>query len=168
MSLATAACRMLAPLFPMAALILLAGGCGGGQPVPLAALNRALEQDSSSREPSLSGRWLAVISARQGRERVQLVDVDRGVQLPLPGLNRPDAQPLSVSVDVAGERLAVVRQLQGRTELVLYQRSLGSVRLLPITPAGVPRRVHLRADGRQLAVEVSRNGVWQIDLISLP
>jgi len=168
MSPSAAACRILAPLVPMAALILLAGGCGAGQPVPLVALNRVLEQDDSSREPSLAGRWLAVISARQGRERVQLVDVDRGVQLPLPGLNRPDAQPLSVSVDVAGERLAVVRQLQGRTELVLYQRSLGSVRLLPITPAGVPQQVHLRADGRQLAVEVSRNGLWQIDLISLP
>ncbi|MCP9927290.1 hypothetical protein KBY90_05325 [Cyanobium sp. CH-040] len=157
----------MAPLLPLAGL-LLAGGCAGLQPVPLVALNQALEQEESSREPSLAGRWLALISARQGRDRVQLVDLDRGVQLPLPGLNRPDAQPLSVSVDVSGERLAVVRQLQGRTELVLYQRSLGNARPLPITPAGVPRRVHLRADGRQLAVEVSRNGLWQIDLISLP
>jgi hypothetical protein len=73
-----------------------------------------------------------------------------------------------VGVDARGERLAVVRQLNGQTELVLYRRSLGLLRPLPIQPAGVPRRVQLRADGRQLAVEVSRNGLWQIDLITLP
>jgi hypothetical protein len=35
-------------------------------------------------------------------------------------------------------------------------------------PAGVPRRISLRADGRELAVEVSRGGVWQVDLIRVP
>jgi hypothetical protein len=35
-------------------------------------------------------------------------------------------------------------------------------------PAGVPRRLSLQADGRQLALEVSRAGVWQVDLINLP
>ncbi|MEX1317711.1 MAG: hypothetical protein AB1Z22_11390 [Synechococcaceae cyanobacterium] len=144
------------------------GGCGGDRPRPLVTLNRQLAREENSREPSLAGRWLALISTRQGRDRVQLVDVERGAQLALPGLNRPDAQPLSVSVDAAGERLALVRQLEGRTELVLYRRSQGSLRRLPINPPGVPRRAQLRADGRQLAVEVGRNGLWQIDLIVLP
>jgi hypothetical protein len=35
-------------------------------------------------------------------------------------------------------------------------------------PAGVPRRVQLSADGRVLAVEVSRGGQWQVDLLTLP
>jgi hypothetical protein len=35
-------------------------------------------------------------------------------------------------------------------------------------PAGVPRRVSLRADGGELAVEVSRDGLWQVDLVRLP
>jgi hypothetical protein len=154
----------------LAAAAVLAGiaGCGGERPRPLVALNSRLAGEESSREPALTGRWLALISTREGRDRVQLLDVERNVQLPLPGLNRPDAQLLSVSVDLAGERLALVRQLDGRTELVLYQRSLGTLRRLPINPAGVPRRVQLRADGRQLAVEVSRDGLWQIDLLDLP
>ncbi|TVS07544.1 MAG: hypothetical protein EA413_00845 [Cyanobium sp. PLM2.Bin73] len=158
------------PLVALAAAALLAAisGCGGERPRPLLALNRQLAGEDSSREPALAGRWLALISTREGRDRVQLVDVERNAQLPLPGLNRPDAQLLSVSVDLAGERLALVRQLEGRTELVLYQRSQGSLRRLPISPTGVPRRVQLRADGRQLAVEVSRNGLWQIDLLTLP
>ena len=61
-----------------------------------------------------------------------------------------------------------MRQLEGRTELVLYQRRAAALQPLPLQPAGVPPRVQLRADGRQLAVEVSRNGLRQIDLIDWP
>jgi len=32
----------------------------------------------------------------------------------------------------------------------------------------VPGRVARRADGRELAVEVSRQGQWQVDLIAVP
>jgi hypothetical protein len=143
-------------------------GCVPPQARPLLPINRRLEQSGSGREPALAGRWLALISGRGGREQVQLLDLDQGQPQALPGLNRADAQPLSVSVDARGERLALVRQLGGRTELLLYRRSKGLLQPLPMEPAGVPRRVQLRADGRQLAVEVSRNGLWQVDLLSLP
>jgi hypothetical protein len=43
-----------------------------------------------------------------------------------------------------------------------------SSQLIAINPPGVPRRVMLRADGRELAVEVSRDGQWQVDLIEIP
>ena len=102
------------------------------------------------------------------RPQIVLLDLDRQTPVPLPGLNRGDAQPISVSVDSTGERLALVRQREGRTELVLYRRSLMSLQPIPMEPAAVPHRVQLRADGRQLAVEVSRDGLWQIDLVELP
>lgn len=158
---------LLLLLLPVALTLALAG-CMAPQARPLLPINRRLEQSGSGREPALAGRWLALISGRGGREQVQLLDLEQGLLRPLPGLNRADAQPLSVSVDAAGERLALVRQLGGRTELVLYRRSQGLLQPLPLEPAGVPRRVQLRADGRQLAVEVSRNGLWQVDLLSLP
>ena len=71
-------------------------------------------------------RWLASLSQRGGRERVELVDLSSRRPVPLPGLNRADAQPISVSVSADGERLAVVQQRDARTELVLYRRSVGS------------------------------------------
>lgn len=153
---------------------LVLGGCLGSMPVPDQGLNRQLEQAGGNRQPSLAGRWLAVINsggglgAGDGRERVLLLDLERRLPVPLPGLNRPDAQPLGVSVDASGERLALLRHLEGRTELVLYRRSLQSLQLIPITPAGVPQAVALRADGRELALQVSRNGLWQVDLIQIP
>jgi hypothetical protein len=112
--------------------------------------------------------WLALISGQSGREQVLLVELGRSLPVPLPGLNRPDAQPLGVSVDGRGERLALVRQLEGRTELVLYNRRTQSLQPLPIKPDGVPRQVNLSADGRILAVQVSRGGLWQVDLLELP
>jgi hypothetical protein len=149
-------------------LVLSLSGCFGPGPVPMVGLNRMLAQQGSRREPSLSGRWLALIANRQGRDQVELVDVERGLPVPLPGLNRPDALPLSVSVSAEGDRLVVVRQVGGRTELVLHRRTSMSSEPIPMVPAGVPRRAALRADGREIAVEVSRNGVVQVDLIAVP
>jgi hypothetical protein len=142
--------------------------CLGPMPVPMDSLNRKLAQQGSLREPSLSGPWLALITNRSGRDQVELVDVNRQRPVPLPGLNRPDAQPLSVSVSGGGDRLVVVRQVEGRTELVLYRRGLMSSERIAMVPIGVPRRAVLRADGREIAVEVSRQGRTQVDLISLP
>ena len=147
---------------------LLLTACSGDLPRPLNGLNRQLEQLAPAREPALSGRWLALIGQRVGRDQVMLVDLERGMPVPLPGLDRPDAQPLAVAVDAAGERLAVVRQRADQTELVIYRRSLQTSERVPMLPAGVPRRLSLQADGRQLALEVSRAGVWQVDLINLP
>lgn len=150
------------------AALLLLSGCGGTPLQPMGGLNEQLQRAGSGRGPSLGLGWLAWISGRAGREQVQLVELSRGVPVPLPGLHRPDAQPLSVSVDGRGERLALVRQLDGRTELVLYLRSLQSLQPLPMEPPGVPRQVQLSANGRLLAVQVSRGGLWQVDLIELP
>ncbi len=144
------------------------GGCLPSGGLPNGPLNQSLERLGSSREPALGDGWLALISGNGGREQVQLIDLQRNLPVPLPGLNRPDARPLSAAVDSRGERLALVRQLEGRTELVLYRRSAAALQPLPLQPAGVPLRVQLRADGRQLAVEVSRNGLSQIDLIDWP
>ncbi|MEB3303891.1 MAG: hypothetical protein VKK99_04775 [Cyanobacteriota bacterium] len=146
----------------------LLSACMGPMPMPLGALNGQLAQEGSHREPSLSGQWLALIANRSGRDQVELVNVERQRPVPLPGLNRPDALPLSVSVDGTGDRLAVVRQVASRTELVLYRRSLMHLEIIPMAPAGVPRRASLRADGREIALEVSRNGRVEVDLIQVP
>ena len=137
-------------------------------PQPLGPLNSRLEAIGANRDPALSGRWLALISGRGGREQVLLLDLERQQPVDLPGLNRADAQPVSVSVDAAGERIALVRQLEGRTELVLYRRSVQSLQPIPMAPSGVPRQVQLQADGRQLAVQVSRGGIWQVDMVQIP
>jgi hypothetical protein len=149
-------------------LALLLAGCQGGMQ-PLRSINQQLNRIGSSESPALAGGWLALITSRQGgRAQVQLIDLQQGLPVPLPGLNRADSLPISVAVDQRGERLALVRQRDDRSELLLYRRSIQAAQTLAIEPAGVPRRVQLSADGRVLAVEVSRGGLWQVDLLELP
>lgn len=149
-------------------MLLALGGCMGEMARPLPELDRALEQAGSGRAPALGETVLALISGRGGREQVVLIDLRSRLPIPVPGLNRPDAQPLSVASDARGERLALVRHRQGRTELLIYRRNLASLEPISLQPDGVPRRVALDPEGRTLAVEVSRDGLWQLDLITLP
>jgi len=71
-------------------------------------------------------------------------------------------------VDSAGKRFALVRSLAGRTELLIYERNLALLRPIGLVPAGVPAKVAISGDGRVLAVQVSRGGRWQVELLDLP
>ena len=149
--------------------LVLVSGCSSPRPTPRPDLNGLLRQSvNSRRDPSLGGRWLASLGQRNGRERVELIDLRNRSPIPLPGLNRADAQPISVSVSADGQRLAVVQQREDRTELVLYRRNIEATQRLPLEPPGVPRSVSLDGSGRRLAVQVSRNGRWDVDLVRLP
>ena len=144
-------------------------GCGPSGLRPEQGISSALKRSADSRRwPSLGNRWLASIASRNGRERVELVDLRNGQPVPLPGINQADAQPISVSVSADGNRIALIRSRDGRTELMLYRRGVGILQRLPVEPAGVPREVSLDGSGRLLAVQVSRQGRWDVDLIRLP
>ena len=159
--------------FTLKALLLLPGllasGCSGDSIRPLPSLNGSLERSSDARrEPSLAHGWLATVASRNGRERVELVDLRNGTPVPTPGLNRADAQPVSISLSGDGERLALIQQREGRTELMLYRRNADVLQRLAIDPPGVPRQVSLSGDGRVLAVQISRGGRWDVDIVRLP
>lgn len=161
------ACASISLLLTLAVLM---SACrlGVGAPPRNDRLRAGFAGSQSQRGPSLGGRWLAAIVQRSSRDQVMLLDLLARRPVPLPGLNRPDAQPVAVSVDAGGSRLALVRRRQGQTELVLYLRGAASTARVPLAPEGVPRAVSLRGDGRQMAVQVSRDGRWQVDLINLP
>ena len=144
-------------------------GCSPSGLRPERGISSALQRSSDSRRwPSMGNRWLASIASRNGRERIELVDLRNGQPVPLPGINPADAQPISVSVSADGNRIALIRSRDGRTELMLYRRGVGILQRLPVEPAGVPREVSLNGSGRLLAVQVSRQGRWDVDLIRLP
>ena len=119
--------------------LVLMTGCSSPRPTPRPDLNGLLRQSvNSRRDPSLGGRWLASLGQRNGRERVELIDLRSRSPVPLPGLNRADAQPISVSVSADGQRLAVVQQREDRTELVLYRRNVGATQRLPLDHRACP------------------------------
>lgn len=136
---------------------------------PQPGLNSALRRSADSRrQPGLGQQWLVSIASRNGRERIELVDLRTRQPVPLPGLNQAGSQPVSASVSGNGKRIAFIRTREGRTELMLYRREAGALQRLPVEPSGVPREVSLDGEGRRLAVQVSREGRWDVDVIRLP
>ena len=144
-------------------------GCAGSGMRPQPGLNSALRRSADSRrQPALGQQWLVSIASRNGRERIELVDLRTRQPVPLPGLNQAGSQPVSASVSGNGKRIAFIRTREGRTELMLYRRDAGALQRLPLEPSGVPREVSLDGEGRRLAVQVSREGRWDVDVIRLP
>ncbi len=150
-------------------LLLILGGCNqGGSIQPLNGLNGMLLTSSNSRkEPDLERNWLVTLSNSNGKEKIELINLRTRKAIPIPGVNRPDAQPLSVSISANGERMAIIRQRANQIELLLYRRRLGTLQQLELKRKGIPRKVSLDGKGRVLAVQVSRDGLWETDLFRL-
>ena len=144
-------------------------GCSQNGIRPMSRVGASLRRSAESRRlPSMGQRWLASLASRNGRERVELIDLNNDTPVPLTGINQADSQTISLSVSGDGERIALVRQREERTELMLYRRTASALQRLPINPPGVPRSVSLNGNGRLLAVQVSRKGRCDVDLIRLP
>ena len=144
-------------------------GCSQNGIRPMSRVGASLRRSAESRRlPSMGQRWLASLASRNGRERVELIDLNNDTPVPLTGINQADSQTISLSVSGDGQRIALVRQREERTELMLYRRNASALQRLPINPPGVPRSVSLNGNGRLLAVQVSRKGRWDVDLIRLP
>ena len=131
-------------------------------------LNIFLAQSSISlREPSLGDKVLVALTKRNGKDFIELIDIRTKKVLSIPGLNNSNSQPISVAVNAKGDKVVFIQQRDNKTELLLYRRSLGSLEKLELIPKGIPRRVSIDGIGRLLAVQVSRDGRWDIDLIRL-
>ena len=150
-------------------LCFVALGCNQNGIRPMSRVGASLRRSAESRRlPSMGQRWLASLASRNGRERVELIDLSNDTPVPLNGINQADSQTISLSMSGDGQRIAMVRQREERTELMLYRRGASALQRLPINPPGVPRSVSLNGNGRLLAVQVSRRGRWDVDLIRLP
>lgn len=145
------------------ALALLLAGCGSGPGL------RPLGAPLEASDPSLGLTTLVTIgTGLAGHHQVQWRPVAAMQPLLPPHLDQPDARPLQVSVDGAGQRLAVLRERKGRAELVLHDLRLGVSRPVPLAAEGIPVAIGLSADGRQLAVAVSRDGRRRIEVLPVP
>ena len=130
--------------------LVLMTGCSSPRPTPRPDLNGLLRQSvNSRRDPSLGGRWLASLGQRNGRERVELIDLRDRSPVPLPGLNRDggdiqarhdtgvvdhDIELNLVISYLALERLPAIRRTDIKpSELcTTFSRNAGSVGLIDI------------------------------------
>ncbi len=143
-------------------------GCNSYSIRPIYEINSILlESNNNYIEPYLGDKWLATIRSKNGKQIIEIINLKTRRVVFWPGLNRSDSQPISVSINSNGDRLAFIRQRSDQTELLVYRRNLATSQRVEIVPKGVPRRVSLDGFGRTLAVQVSRDGRWDVEIIRL-
>ena len=148
-------------LFLLASLALM--GCNGRQERAGGALF-----SSSQQAPALSGsgEWLAVVGDRRGRPTVQLRRLSDGSVVSVPQLSRhqPHSSP---SLSWNARYLAVITQRGRRRLAVVTDRLNGRMHPLPLPGGRDPVLLSLAPDAQQIALQVTDQGRWRVELLDL-
>lgn len=118
-------------------------------------------------QPALSGsgRYLALVSNRDGHRQLLLYDLEEQGFIPLPRLNRQDAIAETPSLSNNARYIVYVASGSGRPEIELYDRITQSAQVLTAGYRGWVRHPSISPDGRYIAFESSIRGQWDIQIL---
>ena len=107
-----------------------------------------------------------MITEQRGRQTVQLRSLRDGSIRSLPQLARhqPHSSP---SLSWNARYLALITQHGPRRLAVVTDRLNGRVHPLPLPGGRDPIRLSLAPDGQRLALEVTDQGFWRVELLDL-
>jgi hypothetical protein len=148
-------------------LTLMLASCGAWPGLRRSAGTAALG-DRNREDPALSsqGHILASVMPRGGRPSVVLQEQPSGRLLPVGPLNRwtPHRSP---SLSRNGRYLALLVQQGERSLPLIWDRASGQLHRLPLPPGQEAERLSLSPEGRNLAIEVWRDGRSSLRLFDL-
>ena len=118
-------------------------------------------------QPALSGdgRWLALVSNRNGSNQILLYDLRAKQLLNLPGLNQSNVILESPSLSRTGRYLVYISSIQGRPDVALYDRATRRTELLTQGYRSWVRNPQISPDGRYIVFETARRGQWDIEVL---
>jgi len=144
-------------------LFLLTACSAPPEPSGPAALNSLYTDE----QPALSGsgRYLALVSNRDGHRRLLLYDLAEQTFVDLPRLNRQDAIAESPSLSNNARYIVYVASGSGRPEVELYDRITQRAQVLTAGYRGWVRNPSISPDGRYIAFESAMRGQWDIQIL---
>jgi Tol biopolymer transport system component len=144
----------------------LISSCGSNN---LQSLPTPLNSRYNDQQPTLSGdgRWLAMVSNRNGRREILLYDLQEQSFVDLPGLNYQGAIADSPSLSYTGRYVVYISSIQGRPDIFIYDRALKRSQLLTRSYRSWLRNPRISPDGRYIVFETSRRGQWDVEVLDL-
>lgn len=135
----------------------------------LQSLSTSLNSRYNESQPALSGngRWLAMVSNRNGRQEILLYDLQLQRFVELPNLNFPGAIAESPSLSRTGRYIVYISSIQGRPDIFLYDRAIKRKTLLTQTYRSWLRNPKISPDGRYIVFETARRGQWDLEVLDL-
>lgn len=145
---------------------LVLGGCNSAN---VNLVSNSLNSRYNDEQPALSGdgRWLAMISNRNGRGEILLYDLQEQTFIPLSRLNIGNAIADSPSLSRTGRYIAYISSIQGRPDIFLYDRATNQNQLITQGYRSWLRNPRISPDGRYIAFETAKRGQWDIEVIDL-
>lgn len=141
-------------------------GCNSGG---VSSFSTTLNSRYNDEQPALSGdgRWLAMVSNRNGRREILLYDLQLRTFVDLPGLNLANAINDSPSLSRTGRYLAYISSIQGRPDIFVYDRVTKQTQLITQGYRSWLRNPRISPDGRYIVFETAKRGQWDIEVIDL-
>lgn len=139
-------------------------GCNSGN---LTSTVPTLNSRYHDQDPALSGdgKLVAFVSNRDGPKRIYVYSIERQNLINLPGLNLGEAIAESPSLSYTGRYIIYISSIQGRPDLILYDRATGKSELLTRGYRNWIRNPHISPDGRYIVFETSRRGQWDLEVL---
>jgi Tol biopolymer transport system component len=145
-------------------LLTLVGGCNSKA---MQTGSIGLNSRYNDEQPALSGdgRWLALVSNRQGTNQILLYDIQQKRFQELPGLNRNQTLVESPSLSLTARYVVYITNIQGRPDIALYDRLTKRSELLTLGYRSWVRNPSVSPDGRYVVFETARRGQWDIEVL---
>lgn len=127
----------------------------------------SLNSRYTDENPSISGngRYLALVSNRDGQHNILMYDLQLLRFIPLPYLNRGDAIADSPGISYNGRYIVYIASDQGRAELQLYDRVTQRNQILSTGYRGWIRSPSISPDGRYIVFESGYRGQWDVEMV---
>ncbi len=150
-------------LITMGLLSLVVACTPASAPVGSQELNSRYDDE----QPALSGdgRFLALVSNREGSRGIRVFDIQQQQFLNLPLINRRDAIAEMPSLSYTGRYIVYMASDRARPEIELYDRATQQVQVLTTGYRGWVRNPSISPDGRYVAFQTSIRGQWDIEVL---
>jgi Tol biopolymer transport system component len=127
----------------------------------------SLNSRYNDEQPALSGdgRWLAVVSNRNGNSQVAVYDLQKKRFTELLGLNQQGGIAQHPSLSRTGRYLVYLLSVEGRPQIVLYDRAIQKSELLTQNYRSLIRNPAISPEGRYVTFETDRRGQWDIEVL---